>query len=233
MQLAHDPSVSSYYVNDALYQELVDSFSDWQRDDLAISDSSERDRFRMLIEREARTLGSAPLRRMVGNVFARMHILGARHTARRRPSSRDCDLVRRPPPDGRPNLPPAHGICLVTGAEIAHRPTDIEHRSVRHQSKFGTNGALEFPDQRVPCGRNAVSIRVVRPPLPPECRQLANPGEAGQSDRLRSESSQSQHRHLARQCPSFLANPGRRSCNHDRDRARIRQSFVTSSPRRT
>src|SRR6266852_8716352 len=56
MQLTHDPSISSYYVNDALYQELVDSFSDWQRDDLAIDDPSERDRFRMLIEREARLL---------------------------------------------------------------------------------------------------------------------------------------------------------------------------------
>jgi 3-phenylpropionate/cinnamic acid dioxygenase small subunit len=56
MQLTHDPSVSSYYVNDALYQELVDGFSDWQRDDLAIDDASERDRFRMLIEREARLL---------------------------------------------------------------------------------------------------------------------------------------------------------------------------------
>jgi benzoate/toluate 1,2-dioxygenase beta subunit len=56
MQLTHDPSVSSYYVNDALYQELVDGFSDWQRDDLAIDDPSERDRFRMLIEREARLL---------------------------------------------------------------------------------------------------------------------------------------------------------------------------------
>src|SRR6184192_2282408 len=56
MQLTHDPSVSSYYVNDALYQGLVDSFSDWQRDDLAVDDPSERDRFRMLIEREARLL---------------------------------------------------------------------------------------------------------------------------------------------------------------------------------
>src|SRR6202048_4979801 len=56
MQLTHDPSVSSYYVNDVLYQELVDSYSDWQRDDLAIDDPSERDRFRMLVEREARLL---------------------------------------------------------------------------------------------------------------------------------------------------------------------------------
>ena len=56
MQLKHDPSVSSYYVNDALYQELVDSFSDWQRDELAIEDACERDLFRRLIEREARLL---------------------------------------------------------------------------------------------------------------------------------------------------------------------------------
>src|SRR6202047_77009 len=56
MQRKHDPPVSSYYVNDALYQELVDSFSDWQRDELAIEDDSERDLFRRLIEREARLL---------------------------------------------------------------------------------------------------------------------------------------------------------------------------------
>jgi 3-phenylpropionate/cinnamic acid dioxygenase small subunit len=56
MLVAHDPSVSSYYVNDALYQELVDSFADWQRDDLAVEDTVERDRFRLLLEREARLL---------------------------------------------------------------------------------------------------------------------------------------------------------------------------------
>jgi 3-phenylpropionate/cinnamic acid dioxygenase small subunit len=56
MQIAHDPSLSSYYVNEQLYQHLVDSFTDWQRDDLAVDDASERDRFRMLIEKEARLL---------------------------------------------------------------------------------------------------------------------------------------------------------------------------------
>ncbi|HEY7246088.1 MAG TPA: aromatic-ring-hydroxylating dioxygenase subunit beta [Xanthobacteraceae bacterium] len=56
MHLIHDPSLSSYYVNDALYQELVEGFSDWQRDELAIAEVSERDRFRILIEREARLL---------------------------------------------------------------------------------------------------------------------------------------------------------------------------------
>jgi 3-phenylpropionate/cinnamic acid dioxygenase small subunit len=56
MQLTHDPSISSYYVNDAFYAELVENFSDWQRDDAAIEDPAIRDRFRLLLEREARLL---------------------------------------------------------------------------------------------------------------------------------------------------------------------------------
>jgi 3-phenylpropionate/cinnamic acid dioxygenase small subunit len=56
MQLAHDPSLSSYYVNEQLYQRLVESFTDWQKDDLAVEDAAERDRFRILIEKEARLL---------------------------------------------------------------------------------------------------------------------------------------------------------------------------------
>ena len=53
---AHDPSTSSYYVTDAFYRALVERFTDWQRDELAIADPAERDRFRLLIEREARLL---------------------------------------------------------------------------------------------------------------------------------------------------------------------------------
>jgi 3-phenylpropionate/cinnamic acid dioxygenase small subunit len=56
MQLAHDPSLSSYYVNEQLYQRLVESFTDWQKDDLAVEDTAERDRFRALVEKEARLL---------------------------------------------------------------------------------------------------------------------------------------------------------------------------------
>jgi benzoate/toluate 1,2-dioxygenase beta subunit len=52
----HDPSLTSYYVTDAFYQQLVESFSDWRRDDHLINDPVERDRFRALIEREARLL---------------------------------------------------------------------------------------------------------------------------------------------------------------------------------
>jgi benzoate/toluate 1,2-dioxygenase beta subunit len=56
MQPAPDPSRSSYYVSDALYQELIDSFADWQGDELAIADPAVRDHFRWLLEREARLL---------------------------------------------------------------------------------------------------------------------------------------------------------------------------------
>jgi benzoate/toluate 1,2-dioxygenase beta subunit len=51
-----DPSRSSYYVSDAFYQELVESFTGWQRDDLAIADPAVRDACRQLLEREARLL---------------------------------------------------------------------------------------------------------------------------------------------------------------------------------
>ena len=53
---AMDPSRSSYYVNDALYRELVADFTGWQDDAHAVTDVAERDRFRRLLEREARLL---------------------------------------------------------------------------------------------------------------------------------------------------------------------------------
>ena len=53
---ASDPSRTSHYVTDALYRELIENFSDWQRDDLAIADPVVRDHFRALLEREARLL---------------------------------------------------------------------------------------------------------------------------------------------------------------------------------
>src|SRR5262245_27403447 len=55
-QPAPDPSRTSHYVTDALYQKLIADFSDWQRDELCITDPAERDLFRRLLEREARLL---------------------------------------------------------------------------------------------------------------------------------------------------------------------------------
>jgi benzoate/toluate 1,2-dioxygenase beta subunit len=56
MQTARDPSISSYYVNDRLYSELVESFRDWQRDERALAQPAVREQFRALLEREARLL---------------------------------------------------------------------------------------------------------------------------------------------------------------------------------
>jgi benzoate/toluate 1,2-dioxygenase beta subunit len=53
---ATDPSRHSYYVSDDFYRALVAQFSDWQRDKRAVADASERETFRMLLEREARLL---------------------------------------------------------------------------------------------------------------------------------------------------------------------------------
>jgi 3-phenylpropionate/cinnamic acid dioxygenase small subunit len=51
-----DPSRSSYYVNDALYRELIADFTDWQDDTQAVTETAVRDEFRRLVEREARLL---------------------------------------------------------------------------------------------------------------------------------------------------------------------------------
>jgi 3-phenylpropionate/cinnamic acid dioxygenase small subunit len=61
-QPAHDPSRHSYYVDDALYRELIADFDTLRKDDppiqdvVDIQDVVERDLFRGLIEREARLL---------------------------------------------------------------------------------------------------------------------------------------------------------------------------------
>src|SRR6476659_10320911 len=56
IQTNHDPSRFSYYVTDDFYSGLVNDFSDWQREERTITDPVERDRFRQLVEREARIL---------------------------------------------------------------------------------------------------------------------------------------------------------------------------------
>ncbi len=46
----------SHYVTNDFYLELIADFSDWQNNDKIVSDVSERDLFRGLLEREARNL---------------------------------------------------------------------------------------------------------------------------------------------------------------------------------
>lgn len=62
MSVASETSNSSrfsYYVTDAFYTELVEDFTNWQRDELLVDASDERDIFRQLLAREARFLDKA------------------------------------------------------------------------------------------------------------------------------------------------------------------------------
>jgi 3-phenylpropionate/cinnamic acid dioxygenase small subunit len=55
-QANRDPARYSYYVDDALYRELISDFEIVRRGDSTIEDPAERDMFRGLLEREARLL---------------------------------------------------------------------------------------------------------------------------------------------------------------------------------
>jgi 3-phenylpropionate/cinnamic acid dioxygenase small subunit len=54
--LTHDPHKTSHYISDQLYRDVIAMFTDWQGDDRLVADPAERERFRMLIEKEARLL---------------------------------------------------------------------------------------------------------------------------------------------------------------------------------
>lgn len=53
---ARNPSRSSYYITNDFYLELIADFADWQVDERSVEDSAERDKFRRLVEQEARLL---------------------------------------------------------------------------------------------------------------------------------------------------------------------------------
>lgn len=59
--MSHDPSKTSHYINDQFYQNLVTNFTDWQTEDLEISDLNLRESCRRLLEKEARLLDSNQL----------------------------------------------------------------------------------------------------------------------------------------------------------------------------
>jgi 3-phenylpropionate/cinnamic acid dioxygenase small subunit len=66
----HDPSRSSYYIDDDFYRVLVDDFTDWQRDEVEIADPAARDSCRRFLGREARLLDTGRYDDWVG-LFAR------------------------------------------------------------------------------------------------------------------------------------------------------------------
>jgi 3-phenylpropionate/cinnamic acid dioxygenase small subunit len=53
---SRDPSLTSWYVGEDFYQDLVDAFTDWQEDGREVEDAAVRDACRRLLEREARLL---------------------------------------------------------------------------------------------------------------------------------------------------------------------------------
>jgi benzoate/toluate 1,2-dioxygenase beta subunit len=52
----HDPARTSHYLGDSLYQEIVDAYADWSRDELIVEDPRVTARFERLLYREARLL---------------------------------------------------------------------------------------------------------------------------------------------------------------------------------
>ncbi len=54
--VAHDPARTSHYLGDALYQEIVDAYADWQNDDQIVEDPRVTARFERFLYREARLL---------------------------------------------------------------------------------------------------------------------------------------------------------------------------------
>jgi 3-phenylpropionate/cinnamic acid dioxygenase small subunit len=53
-----NPSRFSDYISDAFYKELIADFCDWENDGRVVLDATERDKFRRLVEKEARVLDS-------------------------------------------------------------------------------------------------------------------------------------------------------------------------------
>ena len=50
------PALTTTYVSEGFYDELVENFSDWQRDDRVVDDPALREACRILLDREARLL---------------------------------------------------------------------------------------------------------------------------------------------------------------------------------
>ena len=61
-----DPSRESRYVDDDFYRTLVANFSDWQRDELEVTNPAVRDRCEALLYREARLLDEGRFEEWLG-----------------------------------------------------------------------------------------------------------------------------------------------------------------------
>ena len=149
MQSALDPSRSSYYVNNALYQQVIESFSDWQRDDLAVADPAVRDHFRRLLEREARLLDQLRFDEWLA-LFAPECIYWVPATVTGGDPRREVAISF----DDRRRLEDRI-YRLRTGYAWSQAPKSRTVRMISNVEVFASadgaspHGALELPDQRV------------------------------------------------------------------------------------
>ena len=167
MQLTHDPSVSSYYVNDAFYRELVDELhrlAARRARSSTIRPSATGSA--LLIEREARLLDQLRFDEWLALYCAGMHLLGAGHAgaaairgARSRSRSTTAGAWRTASTACAPAMP---GRRRRNRARCGWSRTS---RCSTPAQRRRAHGALEFPDQRVPGRRHALSVGLVRPPL--------------------------------------------------------------------
>ena len=159
-----DPSRSSYYVNDALYRELMANFSDWQDDARAVTDLAVRDEFRRLLEREARLLDQLRYEEWL-RMYAAECIYWVPSTPQAGDPRREISVMF----DDRRRLED-RVYRLRTGFAWSQAPASRTVRLVTNLEVFATgsdrraHAALELFDQRVLGRRNPRTHRLDRPP---------------------------------------------------------------------
>ena len=205
MQTIRDPSLTSYYVTEAFYQELVDDFTDWQRDELAIADAAERDRFRMLVEREARLLDQLDFDRWLA-MYAPECIYWVPGTPNAGDPRREIAISfddRRRMEDRIYRLrtgyawsqaPKSRTVRMVSNVEV-FAAARADARMVRSNfliSEFRVDGTRYLSGW---CGHRFVESDGA----------LADRGAPGQPDRLRPEPAQPEHRDLMHRLLTVMA----------------------------
>ena len=144
-----DPSRSSYYVNDALYRDLIANFSDWQDDARAVTDVAVRDEFRRLLEREARLLDQLRYDDWLA-MYAPECVYWVPSTPKAGDPRREIAVMF----DDRRRLEDRI-YRLRTGFAWSQAPASRTVRLITNVEVFATatrrraHAALEFPDQRV------------------------------------------------------------------------------------
>ena len=180
-----DPSRSSYYVDDALYRELIADFTDWQDDTQAVNDAAVRDEFRRLVEREARLLDQLRYDDWLA-MYAPECVYWVPSTPQAGDPRREIAVMfddRRRLEDRIYRLrtgfawsqaPQSRTVRLITNVEVFAAVRDDAHVAVK------------FCHQRILGQGNANANRVGRPPRRPQRRRLENSSQAGQSAGMRS-----------------------------------------------